>query len=283
MAGASAPRLERDTAVTRVDDATFRAAVDPGWFVLRGPNGGYLAAIILRALEARVGDARRAARSLTIHFVSPAEAGDVVITTSVEREGRSLTSCSARLTQGDRLVALAIAACSAPRPGPSFCDLEPPEVPLPHAMPRAAPPPEAPPIASRWDTRWAIGRPPEPEPWRRRPGRPRARHAVAGGWIRCGEPQLMDAPAIAAVTDAWMPAIFTRIDESLFVPTIDLTVHFRSSLPHPGLEGDDFVLAVFRTTVTADGFMEEDGEVWAPDGTLLAQSRQLAATIPWTR
>ena len=90
----------------------------------------------------------------------------------------------------------------------------------------------------------------------------------------------MDAPAVAAVTDAWMPAIFTRIDESLFVPTIDLTVHFRSSLPHPGLEVDDFVLAVFRTTVTADGFMEEDGEVWAPDGTLLAQSRQLAATYP---
>lgn len=276
MTAAPAPRLERDTAVARVDDATFQARIDPGWFVVRGPNGGYLAAIILRALEARVGDPRRAARSLTVHFVAPSDAGDVLITTSVEHEGRSLTSCSARVTQDDRLVALAVAACSAPRPGPSFCDLEPPEVPPPHSLSKTVPFPEAPPIASRWDTRWAIGRPPEP-------GAPRARHAVAGGWIRCEEPQLLDPPAVAAVTDAWLPAIFTRVDESLFVPTIDLTVHFRSSLPHPGLAAGDFVLSVFRTTVTADGFMEEDGEVWSADGTLLAQSRQLAATIPWTR
>ena len=54
----------------------------------------------------------------------------------------------------------------------------------------------------------------------------------------------------------------------------------RAELPHPGLAADAFVLASFRTTVAADGFLEEDGEVWAPDGTLLAQSRQLATVLP---
>ncbi|MFM7271876.1 MAG: hypothetical protein ACKO2C_09640, partial [Actinomycetes bacterium] len=44
---------------------------------------------------------------------------------------------------------------------------------------------------------------------------------------------------------------------------------------------DDFVLAVFRTNVIAEGFLEEDGEVWAPDGTLIAQSRQLAVVMPF--
>jgi hypothetical protein len=43
-------RFERDTAITRRDGRVFTAEVDPGWWVLRGPNGGYVAAIILRAL-----------------------------------------------------------------------------------------------------------------------------------------------------------------------------------------------------------------------------------------
>jgi hypothetical protein len=40
------------------------------------------------------------------------------------------------------------------------------------------------------------------------------------------------------------------------------------------------VLGVFRSTASAGGFFEEDGELWSPDGTLLAQSRQLALMLP---
>lgn len=269
-------RFERDTTVTRRDDAIFLATVDPAWSVVRGPNGGYLAAIVLRALTERVGEATRAPRSLTVHFASPADVGMITIVTHLERVGRSLTSCTARVTQADRLVALAVAAFSSPRPGPEFCDLVPPDVPPPEQLTPRPAPPEAPPIAHRWDTRWAIGRPPVP-------GAPLAREAVAGGWIRLEEPQSLDAPAITAVTDAWLPPVFGRTDEPLVVPTIDLTVHFRSALPHAGIAPDGFLVAVFRTSVAAEGFLDEDGEVWAPDGTLLAQSRQLAAILPLKR
>jgi len=269
-------RFERDTAVTRRDDAVFLATVGPAWNVIRGPNGGYLAAMVLRALTERVGDPSRSPRSLTVHFAAPAAVGTITIVTHVERVGRSLTSCTARIIQEDRLVALAIAAFSSPRPGPEFCDLVPPDIPEPEQLPALAPPPEAPPIAFRWDTRWAIGRRPGP-------GTPPDREAVAGGWIRLEEPQPMDAPAIAALTDGWLPPVFGRTNEPLVVPTIDLTVHFRSAVPHPGVAADGFLLAVFRTSVAADGFLDEDGEVWAPDGTLLAQSRQLAAILPLNR
>ena len=60
------------------------------------------------------------------------------------------------------------------------------------------------------------------------------------------------------------------------VPTIDLTIHFRTALPLAGAASDDFVLAVFRSHLARDGFVEENGEIWSRDGTLLAESRQLA-------
>ena len=276
MTRSDVPRFERDTAVTRQTEDTFSAQVDPGWWVMRGPNGGYLAAIVLRALTVRVGDPTRAARSLTVHFVAPPDAGDLVIRTAVERVGRSLTSCSARVTQGDRLVALALAAFSASRAGPEFRDLEPPAFPAAETLPPTAPPDFAPSVAQRWEARWAIGHPASP-------GEPPAAEAVAGGWIRLEEPQAMDAPAIVAVTDAWIPPVIARSPEPLAVPTIDLTVHLRAVLPHPGLDADAFVMAQFRTGVAADGFLEEDGQVWATDGTLLAQRRQLAAILPLSR
>jgi acyl-CoA thioesterase len=60
------------------------------------------------------------------------------------------------------------------------------------------------------------------------------------------------------------------------VPTVDLTVHFRAPLPLPDSPPDAWVLAVVRSRLVRDGFVEEDGEIWSRDGTLIAQSRQFA-------
>jgi acyl-CoA thioesterase len=65
-------------------------------------------------------DADRAARSITIHYTAPPDEGPVAIETRIERVGRSLTTVSGRMLQGDRVLALALAAFSKPRTGPSF-------------------------------------------------------------------------------------------------------------------------------------------------------------------
>jgi len=85
-------RFDRDTAVRRLPDGAFEAELDRAWWIVVGPNGGYLAAILLRALIETVGDAERAPRSLTVHYVSPAHEGPVRIATKLERAGRSLSS-----------------------------------------------------------------------------------------------------------------------------------------------------------------------------------------------
>src|SRR5215218_3355731 len=118
--------FDRETAVRSLGDGRYEGGLDRAWWVHRGPNGGYLAAIVLRALTETVGDADRSPRSLTVHYVAPPAEGGVEIATTIERAGRSLTSCSARLTQDGKLIGLALAAFSQARPGPEFADLQPP-------------------------------------------------------------------------------------------------------------------------------------------------------------
>jgi acyl-CoA thioesterase len=264
-------RFTRDTAVEPRGDGRYEVRIDPGWFVVRGPNGGYVAAILLRALAHAVGDASRAPRSLTVHYTAPPGAGPAEVETRIERRGRSLTTASARLRQGDRLLALALAAFSQPREAPGFRDLAPPEAAAPErcvAIPRRIP------LHERFEQRWAIGAPPFSG----------GDSALAGGWIRLVEAEgsaPIDAPLVAAFCDAWPPSVFGRLTEPKAggVPTIDLTIHFRTALPAEGVRPRDFTLCVFRSRYSRDGFLEEDGEIWSAGGELLAHSRQLALLL----
>jgi acyl-CoA thioesterase len=266
-------RFDRDTAVTPAGDGAFDVVIDRGWWIVVGPNGGYVAALVLRAMEAALADPERPARSLTLHYVSPAEAGPARVHVRVERSGRSMSALSARLVQGERLIALGLASFGRGRAGLAFQD---------HAMPEVAPPERiAPtdttaghtvPLRQRFELRRVYGSD-GPSPSAR---------AQVGGWMRFKEPRVPDAPALALFSDAWPPAIAQRqalgTEVLRGVPTLDLTVHFRAPVP-ASAKPDDFYLCVFRTQTALNGFLEEDGEIWTRDGTLLAHSRQLALLI----
>ncbi|CAN5675176.1 thioesterase family protein [soil metagenome] len=265
-------RFLADTAVEPRGAGRSSARMDRGWWIQRGPNGGYVAAVILRALTRAVDDPERTPRSLTVHYQAPPAEGAVEVVTEVARTGRSLTSLGARLEQDGTLVATAQAAFARGRPSLEFCDLRPPEVPGPDHCPPEGVAPQAIdiPIRERYETRWALGDPPFSD----------SGTSTAGGWIRLREPAPIDHALIVALTDAWIPPVFARTAGFVAVPTVDLTVHFRS--PIPPLAEDAFLLTVFTSRVATDGFVEEDGEVWTADGVLLAQSRQLAMVVPVT-
>lgn len=258
--------FDADTALTRIDERLFQGSIRPAWSVGRGPNGGYVAVLLLRALDQTVADAERSPRSLTIHYLLPPEEGPCRIETTIERAGRTLTSLSARLTQGGRVCALALAAYSTERHSIVLTDGAMPDIPPPEACPRLPNTFSAPPFAGNYEYRWAIGDPPFSG----------SAHARVGGWIRLAEGRRADALAVAAYTDAWVPCIFPRVPQPVPAPTIDLTIHFRARLPLAHATPDDFYLGVYSSKLATGGFFEEDGEVWSRDGVLLAQSRQLA-------
>ncbi|MGZ4784895.1 MAG: acyl-CoA thioesterase domain-containing protein, partial [Acidimicrobiales bacterium] len=64
-------RFATDTAATPLGAGRYTARVDPGWWIERGPNGGYVAALILRAVTAEVADPDRQLRSFTVHYLAP--------------------------------------------------------------------------------------------------------------------------------------------------------------------------------------------------------------------
>ena len=90
--------------------------------------------------------------------------------------------------------------------------------------------------------------------------------------MRPAEPVAVDEVVLLAMSDAWMPPLFSRVDEPLAVPTIDLTVHFRA-LPDDPM---DHCFVVFESPLAADGYLVEHGRLLDRHGRLLAESRQLA-------
>ncbi len=87
--------------------------------------------------------------------------------------------------------------------------------------------------------------------------------AETGGWIRTAEPRALDAPLVAAMTDAWAPAAFVALGRFVAAPTLDLTIHVRRPLPVAGMAPEDYVLGRFSTRLSVAGVWEEDGELWS--------------------
>jgi acyl-CoA thioesterase len=275
---AAAGPFERDTAVSLRERsgevAVFDAAVADGWVAGRGPHGGYLAAMLLRALIETVGESQRSPRSLTIHYARAPEPGPVAIRTVVERAGRSLSTLSARMEQDGRLMALVLAAFSVPWDSLEIHDLPIPDV-------------EGPDVERRAGTAVQFGAPPFTKHLIMQPrfhGRPltgERRPMELGAWVGLAEARPTDALSVAFFTDALIPTPFMATGSPSGAPTIDLTIHFRQALPRPQDRATNpLCYAQMSSKLLHEGFFEEDGVIWAADGTVLAQSRQLALLMP---
>ena len=138
-----------------------------------GPNGGYIAAILVRALEAAGAPTPPAAlpyRALSARAVE--RSGSIEV--SVEREGRSVSFVQARLLQDGRLCAVAMAVLGRRAEG---IELEhgaaPPEVALPRSF-------RSPSTSAGTVLRRAVR---VPLCLQRRPDA-----ALTGGWLRPADP-----------------------------------------------------------------------------------------------
>ena len=89
------------------------------------------------------------------------------------------------------------------------------------------------------------------------------------GWCRLRDGTEPDPLVLLQMGDAFPPVTF---DLGLFgwVPTIELTTYVRAQ-PAPG-----WLACRMSARLLADGWIDEDAELWDSEGHLVAQARQLA-------
>jgi len=274
----SSSAFSAGTHVDAIGHERYGVDLDRRWWIERGPNGGYIAAIMLRALTSAVDDTARVPRSFVTHYLSPPAEGPAQVQTTIERVGRQLSFVAAKMFQGPKLLATSSAVFAAPVVVPdeaAFNDgISPPVLldgPPPDPLEEVPMVPGGPdiPMRHRYQTQWAIGVPPPNL----------GRSGELGGWIRLNPADGGYSPdhiLVAALTDAWIPPIFTRIRMMVGIPTIDLTIHFRARRIETT---DGWFFTRFVSRMSAEGFVEEDGEVWNTAGELVAHSRQLSMVL----
>lgn len=259
--------LDEGLALQRTDEDRFITTIAPEWDIFRGPNGGFLAALMLQAMVQRVGVATRRPRVLSVHYPAVPAAGPVEIRTRVVRSGRSVTWVNAELHAGGDLKVLASAALSEDWPSIEYADVKPPDLPEPFGLPGTLP--EQPPYCAHFEYGSTGATPFTPKT-----------HGFVGGYLRLRKPRPYDAMALTAFSDAWFPATFAHREHFTMAATLDLTLHFRNHGALAAVDPSAFLITTFTSRVASEGFFEEDGLLFAPDGTLVAQSRQLAIAKP---
>jgi len=258
--------------------ASYEINISDDWQVFVGPNGGYIAAIILNGMKTELAATQSGSpqqpRSITYHFLSASVAGAARLEVQIEKLGRTLTTVTGKLFQNDKTIAIALATFGNKRAAPEFSEL---------AMPQVIPPEDVSenfimrkgvqghvPFRDQFDQRIAIG----PAPGEA------SDIARVGGWTRFSKPRKFDDLAIAAISDSWYPGLFTKnLNPPMHCPTVDHTVHFLADTPEDS-QPDGFLLVDFQTKTASDGYLIEDGCLWTAEGVLLARSRQLAIILP---
>jgi hypothetical protein len=263
--------FDRDTAVTRREPGVYDADLSAGWTIISAVNGGYLLAMLGRALA----DTLPHADPFTVsaHYLTASQPGPAVIRTDVVRTGRTLSTGQASLLQYDdegreieRIRVLASYGDLGSLPDDVRTTAKPPAIPPieqcfgPQDAP--APVPGSSAITDRLFLKldpstlgWALGAP--------------SGNGEMRAWFGLADGRDPDPLSLLLAVDA-LPRTAFELGISGWVPTVELTVHVRCR-PAPG------PLRVSITTRNlAGGFLEEDAEVWDSADRLVAQSRQLA-------
>ncbi len=255
--------FEQESAVIQVAENRWRGELCRGWRIGTAGHGGFVLAVAARALAEVL--PHPDPLSINAFYFAPTDLGPLDCEVEVLRSGRGTSYGTARLFQNGELKLQATAAYSdldalegpswiaTPRPQWESWD-ECPQLPASRVMQE---------FRERVDLRIARGG----ELFQTREPTGRGEYC---GWVAHADGSAPEPFGVLMFTDAFPPPAFDLVGLVGWVPTVELTVQMRAR-PAPG----PLQSRVYSRFLTA-GVLEEDGEFWDSEGTLVAISRQTA-------
>jgi len=236
--------------------------VSDHWSVNGNPNGGYLMAMIAKAMLQK--SDKQETPTVTANYLARCVPGEVEIHVSEIARSRQFTRFEARLFQKReekvRALGTFVSAnhdnvferyeSTAPELVPSEECIEMPALPQYSLFQN---------LELRLDPAcagWLVGRLTD--------------ISLNKGYFRFRNSRSVDLLSLFLIIDAMPPAAFATQGVSAWVPTIELSVNVRN------LPQTERLKCSLRTRFITRGILEADGEVWDEKGNLAAISRQIA-------
>lgn len=269
--------LQTDTAVRPGEGGSLAATLSRDWEIW-GPNGGYIAAIALRAAGAVVPAGHRPA-SFSCQYLAVGAFEDVELTAEPVRRGRTAWCVNVGMRQGGKLLLQAQVWTTDRMEGPERAEARRPDVPGPAGLKTMEElrPPGTPPFKF-WENFDAKPVRQRNGGWDRNP-----EGAVARGWYRYrgfeggGDPFLEHARGLLLLDTLFWPTHARALEErpSYIAPSLELSAWF-----HAPAAGAEWLLLDTHTDTAGAGLIYGGGRVWSEDGRLLATGGQNMLVAP---
>ncbi len=269
-----------DTAVEE-RDGHYHARLSRDWEIW-GPNGGYVAAIALRA--ASVATSLRRPASFTCHFLSVAEFDVVDLQVTTLRATKRAASVRVSMTQQQRPILEAIVWVVDEVSGLEHDVAQMPAVPTPDTL-KSIDELVAPEDRKSGYAFWQNleSRPIDWVPWsQRKPGAPQWRE-----WYRFRPTATFDDPFTDAArslllidTLVWPACCRAYEAETMpfMAPSLDVTAHFHRAAPT-----SEWLLCDASAAIAAHGLIGGRATIWSADGQLLASGGAQLLCRPWPK
>ena len=257
-----------------VSDKTFRINPDSRYFVGKTPHGGYLNALMHKALILSV--PHSVAISSSIQYLERIEAKDIILQVEVFKVSRGSSSGMVKLTQDNKICTVFNAICSDFEHMKGYDGLK-------------TPPPEIIKDASREEYKNLnydkISPGFTPSFIHQLSCRVHPRHAW---WdrdlssdeadARCSSYMQMDGGipdqfVLSFYVDVAPPVVSNKYGPLGWIPTYSLTTHIRQ------MPTTEILFADFKATDINKGYFEQDCNIWDLNENLVASSRQLTRIL----